>query len=94
METTLTFVISTITGIVTYILGIRKAKKETESLALDNLARSIEIYNTIIGDLKSQITELLTKVETLEDKIDELKRENEELKSMLEAHDKRRKSTK
>ena len=91
MENLITFVISSITGIVTYLLGVRKARKETDGLALNNIEKSLDIYNTIIGDLRGQIEDLLDKVQVLEDKIDELKTENDELKRMLEAHDKKRK---
>jgi peptidoglycan hydrolase CwlO-like protein len=80
----ITFFISSITGIFTYFMGHRKAKKEVENMALTNLEKSIEIYNVIISDLKQQITELLGKVNDLELKIDGLKNENAELKKMVE----------
>lgn len=89
--TGLTFIISTITGIVTWILGQRKARKEVEGMALNNIERSLDIYNKIIDDLKGQVTTLLDKVDELEKKIDELKKENTILKEMLEKQDKRKK---
>ena len=88
--TGLTFIISTITGIVTWVLGQRKARKEVEGMALNNIERSLDIYNKIIDDLKGQVTILLDKVDDLEKKIDELKKENNILKEMLEKHDKKK----
>jgi len=85
----ITFLISSITGVFTYFVGHNRAKKEVDSIALTNLEKSIEIYNTIIQDLKSQITELLVKVDSLEKKVDDLKKENYELKRMLSEHDKK-----
>lgn len=88
-ENIITVIVSSITGIVTYFIGNKKAKKELENQSLLNMEKSIEIYNTIIEDLKGQIKELLDKVDELEKKIDELKAENDELKNMLAEHDKR-----
>jgi peptidoglycan hydrolase CwlO-like protein len=53
------------------------------------MEKSIEIYNTIIEDLKGEIESLLKKVDELEKKIDNLKKENDELKDMLARHDAR-----
>lgn len=79
----MTIIASSITGIVTFFLGVRKTKKEIESMALDNLEKSIGVYGLIIEDLKQEITELLKKVDDLENKIDELKIENQQLKILL-----------
>ena len=83
MDNFITLIISTITGVITYVVGHRKAKKEVESLSLTNIEKSLDIYNIIINDLKSQVAELLNKVDDLENKIDELKAENAQLKEML-----------
>lgn len=85
----ITFLITSITGVFTYFIGHTRAKREVENMALNNLEKSLEIYNTIIQDLKEQITGLLTKVDELEKKIDDLKTENAELKRMLREHDKK-----
>lgn len=84
METTFTILVSSITGVITFFVGHRKARKETEGLQLDNISKSVGIYQTIINDLKEQVEILLTKVDELEDKIDALKEENCELKKMVE----------
>lgn len=86
MDTILTtFVISTITGIVTFFLGARKQKKETDALELDNIKSSIGIYQTIIADLKEEIISMSKKIDKLESSVDELMKENTELKEMLQS---------
>lgn len=85
MDTILTtFVISTITGIVTFFLGARKQKKETDAIELDNIKTSIGIYQTIISDLKEEIISMSKKIDKLESSVDELMKENTELKEMLQ----------
>jgi FtsZ-binding cell division protein ZapB len=84
METTITIIVSSITGVITFFVGHRKAKKETEGLQLDNISKSISIYQVIIDDLKEQVKLLLDKVDDLEGKIDALKEENNELKVLVE----------
>ncbi len=79
----LTIVASTITGVVTFLVGLRKARREVESLGLENISKSLEIYNHIISGLKEEIIELSGKVKELEDKIDFLSAENQSLKEML-----------
>ena len=78
-----TFIVSTITGIVTFIVGQKRASKELESISLKNIEHSLDIYNKIIDDLKNQVSNLLQKVNELEKKIDELVIENAELKRIL-----------
>ena len=79
----ITILISSVTGVVTYLVGHRRAKKEIEGLALTNVEKSLTIYNSIISDLRNQVEILLTRVNELETKIDELKEENHTLKEML-----------
>ena len=78
-----TIVVSSITGLVTFFLGASKQKREADSIGLNNVEKQLGIYTVIIGDLKSQIQELLTKVDELESKVEELRQENHELKEML-----------
>lgn len=82
-DTLITVLISSITGIVTFFMGVQKTKKEVEGLSITNIERSIGVYQLLIDDLRGQVEELLTKVNSLEDKVDELKKENHELKTML-----------
>lgn len=71
----ITFFISTITGIVTFFIGQKKAKAEVDSIALDNLEKSINIYKTIIDDLKNEISQLNKKIDHLENKLEEMKKQ-------------------
>ena len=82
-ETFLTFLISTITGVVTFFIGHKKAKAELETTMLANIERSVTIYQTIINDMKDEIVYLNKKIDELEVKVDALLKENETLKSML-----------
>lgn len=75
--------ITAVTGFLTFLLGQNKGKKELESIHLQNLEKSIEIYQTIITDLKIEIEKLGKKVTTLEDMVDELMLENQKLQKML-----------
>lgn len=83
MDTFFTLLVSSITGVVTFLVGQRRAKREIESLALDNINKSLDIYNKIIDSLKDEIIELTKRVKELETKIDDLKTENESLRNML-----------
>jgi len=80
----LAFITSTITGVSSYLIGSKRAKKENDNLTLQNIEKSITIYQTIVNDLKGEIIELNKKVKGLEEKIDELMEENITLKHMLE----------
>ena len=90
MEVTWTILISAVSGIVSFFVGQNRTRKEVEGLSLQNVEKSLDIYNRIIEDLKNQIDELLLKVDCLEDKIDELKAENQQLKEMLESRNPRK----
>lgn len=79
-----TLVISSISSITTYFIGLRKSRKEIESITLINLEKSLEIYKSMIDDLTGRINQLNTQVKTLNDKVDELMEENYKLKNILE----------
>ena len=78
-----TIIISSITGIFTFFMGQKRARKEIDSIQLTNIEQSLDIYNRIIEDLRGQIENMMVKVDSLEKKVDELKQENRELKQML-----------
>jgi peptidoglycan hydrolase CwlO-like protein len=80
IETIILGLVSSVTGFVTYFVGYNRNKKETETVHLDNLQKSIEIYQTIIEDLKKELTDLNGKVDSLSKKVDELLLENHNLK--------------
>lgn len=82
-DTLITVLISSITGIVTFFVGVQKTKKEVESMSLNNLEKSIDIYARIIDDMKIQIEDLTTEIKDLKIKVDSLTLENHELKVLL-----------
>lgn len=79
-----TLLISSISSVITYFIGLRKSKKEIESITLINLEKSLEIYKSMIDDLTGRINQLNTQVKNLNDKVDELMEENYKLKNILE----------
>jgi len=83
MDNIISLLITTITSIITYFLGHNRAKKETESVILINLEKSISIYQTIINDLKLQMVDMNKKINELETKVDELLSENNNLTNLL-----------
>ena len=83
MENIISLLITTITGVITYFLGHNRAKKETESVILINLEKSISIYQVIINDLKLQMVDMNKKINELETKVDELLAENNNLTNLL-----------
>ena len=86
MENIISLLITTITGVITYFLGHNRAKKETESVILINLEKSISIYQMIINDLKLQMVDMNKKINELETKVDELLVENNNLTNLLKEH--------
>jgi peptidoglycan hydrolase CwlO-like protein len=79
----LTLIITSVTGFLTFILGQQRGKKEIESVHLQNLEKSIEIYKTIIDDLRDEIKILNDRVEVLQSMVNELMMENHKLQSMI-----------
>ena len=79
----LTVVMTSVTGLLTFLLGQQRGKKEIESITLKNLEDSIGIYKTIIDDLRMEISVLNDKVSSLQKKVDELMEENHKLQKML-----------
>jgi predicted nucleic acid-binding Zn-ribbon protein len=84
-----TLVISSVSSITTYFIGLRKSRKEIESITLINLEKSLEIYKSMIDDLTGRINQLNIQVKTLNDKVDELMEENYKLKGILEKKSKK-----
>lgn len=90
MDTLLTtFIVSTVTGIVTFFYGIKKQKNDNKKGELENISLSIEIYQTIITDLKNEIESMSKKIDKLENSVEELMLENSELKRMLKSNNKK-----
>lgn len=88
-QTILTIISSAGTGFITFFLGLRKGKAETEGLVITNLERSVGLYQTILDDMKRELEQLRMEVDKLETKVQELLKENAELKRIMLNHDKK-----
>ena len=75
-------IISIITAGVGYVFGYKKNQADIEGTQLDNLEKSIKIYQVVIDDLAKKVEELTLHVVRLEATIDSLKQENKKLKSI------------
>jgi peptidoglycan hydrolase CwlO-like protein len=84
-----TIIASSLTGVITFFLGLRKGKAETEGVIITNLERSVGLYQTILDDMKEELTQLRLEVDKLEQKVQELLKENAELKKIMLSHDKK-----
>jgi len=71
------------TTIIGYVAGFRKSKIENENGRLENLEKSLTIYQLLIDDLSKKIEELSLHIVRLEGTIDGLKKENRELKGSI-----------
>ena len=67
---------NSLTAVAAWFVGRRKVNAETDNSVLRNLEISVNLYKTIIDDLKSEIQALNIKIQDLERKIDELHAEN------------------
>jgi peptidoglycan hydrolase CwlO-like protein len=72
---------NTLTGFAGWFVGRKRQQADTDNAILDNLSKSIGVYQTIIEDLKKEIHELNLKVVQLESKVNELMAENKKLKT-------------
>jgi uncharacterized coiled-coil protein SlyX len=70
-------IISAFTG---WFIGFRKQNIDLCSDRLDELEKSIRVYNVIIDDLSKKVEELTLHIIKLESTIDSLKKENKNLK--------------
>ena len=84
MNNELLLIISnSLTAVAGWFVGRRKAQADTDNSVLRNLELSVNLYKTIIDDLKEEIHALNLKIQDLERKIDELHEENKKLKANL-----------
>lgn len=72
-----------ITTTIGYIIGFRKSKNEIEGGRLENLEKSLKVYQIIIDDLSKKVAELSTHIVRLEQTIESLKKENRQLKGTI-----------
>lgn len=83
LDTILTiFGSNVVVAVLGFIQGKRKASAETDNQVLRNLEISVNLYKSIIDDLKEEIEALNLKIMELEKKIDELHAENKKLKKL------------
>ena len=73
-------ILTVVTTTVGYIFGYKKNKNEIENGKLDNLEKSIHIYQVMIDDLSKKVEDLTFQITKLEGMIDGLKKENKRLK--------------
>jgi len=71
---------NTFTGLAAWFVGRRRVNADTDNQVLKNLELSINLYQEIIQDLKREIESLNIKIQQLETKMDDLYKENKELK--------------
>jgi peptidoglycan hydrolase CwlO-like protein len=71
---------NTLTGVAAWFVGRRRVNADTDNQVLKNLELSINLYQEIIQDLKKEIESLNIKIQQLENKMDDLYKENKELK--------------
>ena len=69
-----------ITTSIGYFVGYKKSQNEIEGGRLENLEKSIRIYQVVIDDLSKKVEELTGHIVRLESTIDSLKKENQKLK--------------
>jgi len=73
-------ILTVVTTLIGYFVGYRKSQNEVEGGRLENLEKSIRIYQVVIDDLSKKVEELTTHIVRLEATIDGLKKENNKLK--------------
>ena len=74
-------ILTVVTTLIGYFVGYKKSQNEVEGGRLENLEKSIKIYQVIIDDLGKKVEELTTHLVRLETTIDSLKQENSKLKN-------------
>jgi peptidoglycan hydrolase CwlO-like protein len=69
-----------LTATASFFVGRRKMNAESDNQILRNLELSINIYAELVRNLKEEIESLNIKIQQLETKMDDLYKENKELK--------------
>jgi len=73
-------ILTIVTAAIGYFVGYKKNQNEIEGGRLENLEKSLLIYQHIIDDLSKKVEELTAHIVRLEETIDSLKAENKNLK--------------
>lgn len=80
-ELMLVVVPSVVTAIIGYIVGFRKNNIDLCGSRLDELEKSLVVYNNIIGDMSQKISDLRLEIKSLESSVEKLLQENKQLKN-------------
>jgi peptidoglycan hydrolase CwlO-like protein len=73
-------ILTVVTTLIGYFVGYKKSQNEIEGGRLENLEKSIHIYQVMIDDLGKKVEELTFQIVKLEGVVDSLKKENKRLK--------------
>lgn len=73
-------ILTIVTAAIGYFVGYKKNQNEIEGGRLENLEKSLIIYQNIIDNLSKKVEELTGHIVRLEETIDSLKKENKNLK--------------
>jgi len=76
-------VMTVVTTLIGYFVGYRKSKNEIEGGRLENLEKSLTIYQLMIDDLSKKVEDLSIHIVRLEATIDSLRKENNKLKGSI-----------
>ena len=76
-------ILTIVTTAVGYFVGYKKNQNEIEGGRLENLEKSLKVYQIIIDDLSKKVAELSTHIVRLEQTIESLKKENRQLKGTI-----------
>ena len=76
-------IMTVVTTLIGYFVGYRKSKNEIEGGRLENLEKSLTIYQVMIDDLSKKVEDLSTHIVRLEATIDALRKENNKLKGSI-----------
>jgi peptidoglycan hydrolase CwlO-like protein len=76
-------VMTVVTTLIGYFVGYRKSKNEIEGGRLENLEKSLTIYQVVIDDLSKKVEDLSIHIVRLEATIDALRKENNKLKGSI-----------
>ena len=75
---------SIVSAVIGWIVGYRKNNVDLCGARLDELEKSLIVYNNIIRDLSDKILDLKAEIKSLESKVDALTVENKKLKEIYE----------
>jgi len=73
-------IMTIVTTLIGYFVGYKKSQNDIEGGRLENLEKSIRIYQVVIDDLSKKVEELTAHIVRLEGTIDGLRQENIKLK--------------